>query len=518
MSWQPSTIAAISTPLGTGGIGVIRISGPNAIQTAEAVFTPVNGRSLSASHGYTAHYGRLRDKDGDFDEAVATVFRAPHSYTGEDVVELSCHGGLYLVQRALRAALDRGAVLAEPGEFTKRAYLNGKFSLAQAESVMDLIGASGRQAARAALAGRDGVLSQKIDDIAAGLVDLAAHLAAWNDYPDEDMESVEPGPLAESLRRSLEECQTLLDSYDAGRILREGVDTAIIGRPNVGKSTLMNLLAGAQKSIVTAIPGTTRDVVEETVLAGEIILRLADTAGIRDTDDPVEQAGVQLARKRLESAQLVLVVLDRSEPLAEGDLSLLTGLAGRPAIAVLNKSDLPPRLDDKALSGLVSQKVEISARTGEGAEALTQAITELLHLSDVDPAARAAVRDGDPSVEVLVMQCRADGSIHFLPWQEGGSAVAADSPPPPETALKIARQKLRLPAVFGKAWKVDRVIRELEADNRSGLAAWQLSPLLHGELILLLDENLTARLAGMELCYDRENGLYYQKEETDEGN
>ena len=387
MSWQPSTIAAISTPLGTGGIGVIRISGPNAIQTAEAVFTPVNGRSLSASHGYTAHYGRLRDKDGDFDEAVATVFRAPHSYTGEDVVELSCHGGLYLVQRALRAALDRGAVLAEPGEFTKRAYLNGKFSLAQAESVMDLIGASGRQAARAALAGRDGVLSQKIDDIAAGLVDLAAHLAAWNDYPDEDMESVEPGPLAESLRRSLEECQTLLDSYDAGRILREGVDTAIIGRPNVGKSTLMNLLAGAQKSIVTAIPGTTRDVVEETVLAGEIILRLADTAGIRDTDDPVEQAGVQLARKRLESAQLVLVVLDRSEPLAEGDLSLLTGLAGRPAIAVLNKSDLPPRLDDKALSGLVSRKVEISARTGEGAEALTQAITELLHLSDVDPAA-----------------------------------------------------------------------------------------------------------------------------------
>lgn len=172
------------------------------------------------------------------------------------------------------------------------------------------------------------MLSQKIDDIAAGLVDLAAHLAAWNDYPDEDMESVEPGPLAESLRRSLEECQTLLDSYDAGRILREGVDTAIIGRPNVGKSTLMNLLAGAQKSIVTAIPGTTRDVVEETVLAGEIILRLADTAGIRDTDDPVEQAGVQLARKRLESAQLVLVVLDRSEPLAEGDLSLLTGLLG----------------------------------------------------------------------------------------------------------------------------------------------------------------------------------------------
>lgn len=387
MSWHLSTIAAISTPLGTGGVGVIRISGPDAIRTAEAVFSPAGGQPLSASHGYTAHYGRLHDREGEFDEAVATVFRAPRSYTGEDVVELSCHGGLYLVQRTLRAVLDHGASLAGPGEFTKRAYLNGKLSLAQAESVMDLIGAAGRQSAQAALAGRDGALSHKIDGIAAELVDQAAHLAAWNDYPDEDMESVTPEPLAAALRGSLRECQALLDGYDTGRILREGVDTAIIGRPNVGKSTLMNLLAGTQKSIVTAIPGTTRDVVEETVLAGEIVLRLADTAGIRDTDDPVEQAGVQLARRRLESAQLVLVVLDRSEPLSEGDLALLASLAGRPAIAVLNKSDLPPQLEEKALAGLVSQTVEISARTGEGAENLTQAIAELLHLSDVDPSA-----------------------------------------------------------------------------------------------------------------------------------
>lgn len=387
MSWHLSTIAAISTPLGTGGVGVIRISGPDAIRIAEAVFSPAGGQPLSASHGYTAHYGRLHDREGEFDEAVATVFRAPRSYTGEDVVELSCHGGLYLVQRTLRAVLDHGASLAGPGEFTKRAYLNGKLSLAQAESVMDLIGAAGRQSAQAALAGRDGALSHKIDGIAAELVDQAAHLAAWNDYPDEDMESVTPEPLAAALRSSLRECQALLDGYDTGRILREGVDTAIIGRPNVGKSTLMNLLAGTQKSIVTAIPGTTRDVVEETVLAGEIVLRLADTAGIRDTDDPVEQAGVQLARRRLESAQLVLVVLDRSEPLSEGDLALLASLAGRPAIAVLNKSDLPPQLEEKALAGLVSQTVEISARTGEGAENLIQAIAELLHLSDVDPSA-----------------------------------------------------------------------------------------------------------------------------------
>lgn len=387
MNGQQTTIAAISTPLGTGGIGVIRISGPDAVAVAEKIFSPAGKRRLADLAGYSALYGRLHDDAAEFDEAVATVFRPPHSYTGEEVVELSCHGGLYLVQRALRAALDHGAQPASPGEFTRRAYLNGKLTLDQAESVMDLIGASGRQAARAALAGRDGVLSRKIDGIVEALVDLAAHLAAWNDYPDEDMEPVQPGPLTASLRQSLGECQSLLDRYDAGRILHQGVETAIIGRPNVGKSTLMNLLAGAQKSIVTAIPGTTRDVVEETVLAGEILLRLADTAGIRETDDPVEKAGVDLARRRLESAQLVLAVLDRSEPLSSEDLALLSQLKDRPSIAVLNKSDLPARLDEKRLDGLVGKTVEISAKTGEGAEALAQAIAQLLHLSEVEPAA-----------------------------------------------------------------------------------------------------------------------------------
>ena len=314
-------------------------------------------------------------------------FAPPRSYTGEDVVELSCHGGLYLVQRTLRAVLDHGASLAGPGEFTKRAYLNGKLSLAQAESVMDLIGAAGRQSAQAALARRDGALSHKIDGIAAELVDQAAHLAAWNDYPDEDMESVTPEPLAAALRSSLRECQALWMDTTRGASFAKGWTPPSSGGLMWGNPPLMNLLAGTQKSIVTAIPGTTRDVVEETVLAGEIVLRLADTAGIRDTDDPVEQAGVQLARRRLESAQLVLVVLDRSEPLSEGDLALLASLAGRPAIAVLNKSDLPPQLEEKALAGLVSQTVEISARTGEGAENLIQAIAELLHLSDVDPSA-----------------------------------------------------------------------------------------------------------------------------------
>ncbi len=387
MSLQNNTVAAISTPLGVGGIGVIRVSGPDAFSVTEAIFAPVSGKKLTAQKGYTAHYGRLHDSDGEFDEAVVTLFRAPHSYTGEDVTEISCHGGLYLLQRCLRAVLDAGARLAEPGEFTKRAYLNGKLGLAQAESVMDLIGSSGKQAARAALAGRDGVLSRKIDAIADRLVDIGAHLAAWNDYPDEDMESVEPENLSASLFAALEDCRRLLAGYDAGKVLREGVETAIIGRPNVGKSTLMNLLAGTEKSIVTAIPGTTRDVVEETVLAGEVKLRLADTAGIRSTDDPVEQVGVSLARKRLSSAQLILAVLDRSEPLSDEDLSLLEELRDRPAIAVLNKSDLPQQLDEEKLAGLVQKTVEISARSGEGADALVEAISQMLHLSDIDPTA-----------------------------------------------------------------------------------------------------------------------------------
>ena len=387
MSLQNNTVAAISTPLGVGGIGVIRVSGPDAFSVTEAIFAPVSGKKLTDQKGYTAHYGRLHDSDGEFDEAVVTLFRAPYSYTGEDVTEISCHGGLYLLQRCLRAVLDAGARLAEAGEFTKRAYLNGKLGLAQAESVMDLIGSSGKQAARAALAGRDGVLSRKIDAIADRLVDIGAHLAAWNDYPDEDMESVEPENLSASLFAALEDCRRLLAGYDAGKVLREGVETAIIGRPNVGKSTLMNLLAGTEKSIVTAIPGTTRDVVEETVLAGEVKLRLADTAGIRSTDDPVEQVGVSLARKRLSSAQLILAVLDRSEPLSDEDLALLQELRDRPAIAVLNKSDLPQQLDEEKLAGLVQKTVEISARSGEGADALVEAISQMLHLSDIDPTA-----------------------------------------------------------------------------------------------------------------------------------
>ena len=285
---ETATIAAISTAQAPGGIGIIRISGNDAVAVAERVFRSARGKKLSDLPGYHALYGSVwtSGKDGapeKIDEAVALVFRAPASFTGEDVVELSCHGGLYLLRRALSAVLEAGASAAGPGEFTRRAFMNGKLGLTEAESVMELISAQGKQAARAALAGHDGALERRIAGIRQSLVNQAAHLSAWADYPEEEIPEVDTADLRESLVSARGEIETLLRQFEAGRAIREGVNTVIAGRPNVGKSTLMNLLAGCERSIVTQYAGTTRDIVEDTVILGDVLLHLADTAGIRDT-------------------------------------------------------------------------------------------------------------------------------------------------------------------------------------------------------------------------------------------
>lgn len=378
------TIAAIATAQAPGAVGVVRISGPDAHAVADRVFRSVRGRKIAGLRGYTALYGRVYDADGDIDEAVALNFRAPLSFTGEDVVELSCHGGVYVTRRLLRAVLAAGAAAAGPGEFTRRAFLNGKMGLTEAESVMEIVGAQGAQAAKIALAGRGGALERRIREIRGVLTAAAAHLDAWADYPEDDIPQVTPEELKTSLSAARAGLEKLLREFEAGRALREGVDTVIAGRPNAGKSTLMNLLAGCERSIVTRYPGTTRDVVEDTVLLGGIPLRLADTAGLRRTDDPVESIGVGRAFERIRSAQLVLAVFDGSQELDDADRDLAGRVRGMPCVAVVNKSDLPQKIDLEYIKNKFVHTVVLSAETGEGLEALRGEVTDVLAASKLD--------------------------------------------------------------------------------------------------------------------------------------
>lgn len=381
------TIAAISTPAGNAGLGVVRLSGPEALTVAGRVFRPADPKKTPDTlPGYTAAYGRVFDAAGDLDECVLLVFRAPHSYTGEHVAELSCHGGRYILQKVLRACLDAGATPAGPGEFTRRAFLNGKMDLTQAESVMDLIAADGQLAAQTALAARDGAVFRRLTALKEALLAVAAQFGAYIDYPDEDIPDLAPEALSATVNEATATVRDLLATFDAGRVLREGVDTAIVGSPNVGKSTLMNCLSGCQRSIVTDIAGTTRDVVEETVRLGQVTLRLADTAGIRATGDAVEAVGVDLARQRMAGAALVLAVFDGSQPLSDEDQALAETLAGRTAIALVNKADKPLQADTAWLRERFRWVVTLSAKEGDGVADLSAAVAQATGVGRLDAA------------------------------------------------------------------------------------------------------------------------------------
>lgn len=383
-----STIAAIATAQAAAGIGVIRISGSDACRVASKIFQKVRGTEIMESPGYTAAYGKIVENGQIIDEAVALVFFAPHSYTGEDVVELSCHGGMFLLQKVLRAVYRAGAVPAEAGEFTKRAFLNGKLDLTQAEGIQNLIGASGEQAARAAIAVREGAMSKRIAEIKKNLLFCAAHMSVWADYPDEDIETLETEKLKNQLQSAYSTLQKKIDQFDAGKALREGVQTVIVGRPNVGKSTLMNLLSGTERSIVTPIAGTTRDIVEETVRLGDIVLHISDTAGLRETEDIIESIGVERAKEKIKEAGLILAVFDCSQPLEGQDLELLQLLEGRDAVAVINKTDLGKwQVDRSELEKFIPNVVMLSASTGEGYQALEKTVAEIIGTSKLDPAA-----------------------------------------------------------------------------------------------------------------------------------
>ena len=380
------TITAISTAQGEGGIGVIRISGDNAFEIADKVFKSINNKKIAEMKGYTASFGKICHNGEEIDEAVALVFRAPHSYTGEDVVELSCHGGIYITKQVLRAVLDAGATPAQAGEFTKRAFLNGKIDLTEAEAVIDIISAKSKSAARAALFVKDGALRKKINKVKDDLLTLVAHLSAWADYPEEDIADVTDDMIFDVCNNGIKVLENLLNTYDSGQAVKQGIDTVIAGRPNVGKSTLMNLLSGYEKSIVTDIPGTTRDIVEDTVLVGDVILRLSDTAGLRDTDDTVEKIGVDRAKQRLQQCGLLLAVFDNSRELDEDDINLLEMATDVPSIAIINKTDLEQNIDIDYIQSKINKIIYISAVSGEGKEEIVKAVEEIAGTANLNPS------------------------------------------------------------------------------------------------------------------------------------
>lgn len=388
-----SAIAAISTPLGTGGVGIIRISGKNATEIADRIFVSVNGIKLSSSKGYRAYFGRIFDGETAVDEVVCLVFRAPHSYTGEDVVEINCHGGVVLLKKILRLVLQNGAQAAAPGEFTKRAFLNGKLDLSEAESVMTLISAQGEQGANAAFNQLEGSLSRKIEKINFSLLSLAAHIAAWVDYPDDEIEELGNNELYSTIYNAHLELCALLSNFDSGMAVTNGVEAAIVGKPNVGKSTLMNLLMGYDRSIVTEIEGTTRDVVEETVNLNGCILRISDTAGMRETGDIVEKLGVERSRKKLERAAIVFAVFDLSKPLSDEDKELIDECKDKNVIPIINKTDLEPRLDVDYIKNKLGSPLFISAKSGDGYNELCDRVAELMGTKNFDTTSAMLVNE-----------------------------------------------------------------------------------------------------------------------------
>lgn len=378
------TIAAVATGNSVSSIGVIRISGDRAVEIADRVFKAADGTPLSALKGYTAKFGNVVSSGESFDNAIALVFRKPKSYTGEDVVELSVHGGIFIVEKTLETVLSAGAEPAEAGEFTKRAFLNGKLDLAQAEGVATLISANGQEAAKASFNLLQGSLSNKITAVLDSLLDCSASMAAWVDYPDEEIPELTEDSLKQMLAQAGSSLRELLDNYENGIIMTQGVDTAIAGRPNAGKSTLMNMLAGREKSIVTHIEGTTRDIVEDSVRLGNMVLHLSDTAGLRKSDDIVESIGIKKAFDKVESASLVLAVFDNSVSLNADDIMLIDSCRGKKCVAVINKMDLESRIDIDKIGDSFDEIVYISAKNNQGGKELEQAVKRVLGVESFD--------------------------------------------------------------------------------------------------------------------------------------
>lgn len=371
------TIAAISTPLGEGGIAIIRVSGSDAVAIVDGIFKSKIKLTDAATH--TVHYGYIIDNiTGDkLEEVLVTVMLAPRSFTMENVVEVSCHGGIVSVRKVLDLLLSQGARLAEPGEFTKRAFLNGRIDLTQAEAVIDLIRAKSDRAFSVALKQVEGNLSKRIKELRYELVELMAHIEVNIDYPEHDVEEMTNAFIQTKCDHVNAQIDTLLHTAEQGKILREGIVTAIVGKPNVGKSSLLNALAQDNRAIVTDIPGTTRDVIEEYVNIGGIPLKLLDTAGIRETEDIVEQMGVERSRSALLDADLILFMVSQADRLQDEDLAMIELVKNKQAIVILNKMDLPVALDRSVIESYFAPEriVELSLIEDKGLADLERAIS-----------------------------------------------------------------------------------------------------------------------------------------------
>jgi tRNA modification GTPase len=375
------TIAAISTPLGEGGIGIVRLSGRDAIPIAEKLFSSPKNKKLSQAESHTLTYGFIHDPSANttIDEVLVSIMKAPNTYTKEDVVEINCHGGLLPLRKTLERVLKEGARLAEPGEFTKRAFLNGRIDLSQAEAVIDLIRAKTDESREAALEQLSGGLSEKIVGLRERIASLCAHIEAYIDFPDEEIEPASMESIQNELHSIIDALMLLSKSFEEGRFFREGLKVAIVGRPNVGKSSLLNALLNRERAIVTEIPGTTRDVLEEYLNIAGLPVRIMDTAGIRETHEMAEKEGVARSLRAIGDADLVIGIIDGTNALHEEDFVVLEKIKEKKNIIAVNKSDLTSAEDglEKKLAPYSGTIVKISAKTGDGLELLKEAIIDV---------------------------------------------------------------------------------------------------------------------------------------------
>ncbi|MBF6560894.1 MAG: tRNA uridine-5-carboxymethylaminomethyl(34) synthesis GTPase MnmE [Candidatus Binataceae bacterium] len=376
------TIVAPATPPGVGAVAIVRLSGPRALAIARTLWHPLAPAALTAPAARRLTLGELRDPatGAPIDQAMLVVFAAPHTLTGEDVAELQCHGGPYIVRRVVALATAQGARRAEPGEFTRRAYLNGRLDLTAAEAIADLIAARGDAALAGALAQLSGALATRVDRLRMQVIAIRAHLEVEIDFADEDLALPSRAEIANSIAALAADIEVLHASFARGRIVREGARAAIVGKPNAGKSSVLNLLLGADRAIVTPIPGTTRDVIEDSVALGPWPLVLRDTAGLRDSTDPVERLGIDRARRAAAEADLIIAVFDASRPFDADDAGVIAALADRRGVALLNKRDLPPALSAKDLRdrGVILPIVELSALVGDGVGDLRARLEQLV--------------------------------------------------------------------------------------------------------------------------------------------